>query len=179
MSRLQRSFYHKHYRPQFEAGITLDIEVQYGYPTVLLHELLERWPDEPEPVMEGVRRLLEAYRRTSVSASARWCLADMHLLRGEWAEAVEQPGGRRGLTVVVGAGALPPFPSRQRWAAVDEPAAEKMFGPADPTRRVRPARLPLLETASVLRRDERRCSGVRTCSVGEDLGIRLHRWRDC
>lgn len=118
MNRLQRSFYQKHYRPQFEAGIALDIEGQYGYPTVVLHDLLERWPDEPELVMEGMRRLLEAYRRTSVSASARWCLADMHLLRGEWAEAVEQLGGRRGLTVVVGAGALV-HPRVDSWSVLD------------------------------------------------------------
>jgi hypothetical protein len=103
MNRLQRSFYTRHYRPQFEAGTALNIDGQYGYPVVMLHDLLSRWDDDQPGAMAGMARIVDAYPRSSVRSEARQCLADMHYLREEWAEALNSTvGSSRSLVAFVG-----------------------------------------------------------------------------
>jgi hypothetical protein len=90
MNRLQRSFFTRHYRPAFEAGVAMELDEEYGYAVVMLHELVAVWEAEPDRAMEGLRRIVDAYPRTSISSEARHCHADIHYLRGEWAEALEE-----------------------------------------------------------------------------------------
>ncbi len=102
MNRLQRSFFTRHYRPQFEAGIAMDVDGQYGYPIVMLHELLSLWDADPHASMAGLRLIAEAYPGSSVRYQALEGLADMHYLREEWAEAFAVTKGSRSLVAFVG-----------------------------------------------------------------------------
>lgn len=102
MNRLQRSFFTRHYRPQFETGVAMDVDGEYGYPVVMMHELLATWESDPETAMAGMARIVNAYPRSSVRSEARQCLADMHYLREEWAEALEQTYGMRSFGAYVG-----------------------------------------------------------------------------
>lgn len=101
-NRLQRSFYTRHYRPAFEAGVAMDVDGQHGYAAMMLHELLSLWTTDPTRAMAGMRLLVEAYPRTSVASEAQRCLADMHYLRAEWADALEHTYGHRRLVAFLG-----------------------------------------------------------------------------
>ncbi|MBF4606542.1 hypothetical protein [Curtobacterium sp. VKM Ac-1393] len=102
MNRLQRSFFSKHYRPGFLRGDAIDVDGQFGYPVVMLHELLAEWDLEPKTAMEGVARIIDAYPKSVAQSEARQCLADMHYLREEWADALKLTYGFRRLVAFVG-----------------------------------------------------------------------------
>lgn len=109
MNRLQRSFFSKHYRPRFLAGDAIDVDGQFGYPVVMLHELLAEWNVDPKTAMEGAARIIDAYPNSVVRSKARQCLADMHYLREEWADALTLTYGFRRLVAFVGlSDVLPP-----------------------------------------------------------------------
>ena len=102
MNRLQRSFFTRHYRPPFDAGVAIDVDGQHGYPVVMMHELLSVWEADPDTAMAGMARIVAAYPRSEVRSEARQCLADMYYLREEWAEALEETVGMRSLAAFVG-----------------------------------------------------------------------------
>jgi hypothetical protein len=102
MNRLQRSFFSKHYRPRSLAGDAIDVDGQFGYPVVMLHELLAEWDVEPKTAMEGAARIIDAYPKSVAQSEARQCLADMHYLREEWADALKLTYGFRRLVAFVG-----------------------------------------------------------------------------
>jgi len=107
MTSLQRSFYDRHYRPAFLTGNAIDLDGQHGYARVMLHELLETWDTDEDEAMAGMRLLIESYPETSLFTDARQCLADMHYLRGEWAEGLAQTRGLRQFTAFVNLGGMP------------------------------------------------------------------------
>jgi hypothetical protein len=102
MNRLQRSFFSKHYKPRFLAGETMDVDGQFGYPLVMMYELLAAWEAHPTAAMDGMARIVAAYPGSVAQSEARRCLADMHYLREEWADALELTYGHRRLVAFVG-----------------------------------------------------------------------------
>lgn len=114
MNRLQRSFYTRRYRPAFEGGVAMELDDQYGYAVVMLHELLEGWEVHPQETIRGLRLLIDAYPRTVVWSEAGQCVADIHYLAGEWAEALEATLGHRRLVAFVGLAELL-HPRAQAW----------------------------------------------------------------
>jgi hypothetical protein len=104
MNRLQRSFFSKHYKPRFLAGETMDVDGQFGYPVVMMHELLAAWDVDPRAAMDGMARIVAAYPRSVAQSEARRCLADMHFLREEWGEALELTYGHRRFVSFLGLG---------------------------------------------------------------------------
>lgn len=132
MNRLQRSFYQRYYRPGFEAGTVMEAGGEIGYAVMMLHELLASWESDPARAMSDIERLGRAYPRTSVASAAWRLIADMHYLRGEWAEALGFTYGFRRLDAFIGLGPVlhPRLSARDAWTWAGShvtPAGYKIF----------------------------------------------------
>lgn len=102
MNRLQKSFYTRTFKPRFLAGDPVDVQDQDGYGIVMLHEFLDQWEHEPDAAANGMKRLRDAYPRSSVASAARGCLRDISLLKGRWSEAFELASSSERLPLLLG-----------------------------------------------------------------------------